>query len=95
MRTSKIIIKSLFGISEQEIGSKSIELTGRKGAGKTSVLDAIRYALTNSSNRDWVIKNGESEGRNYCRKPIPDLLLTVKPAAIKQILYRLRKTVQR
>lgn len=62
MKTSKITIKSLFGISEQEIGDKSIELTGRKGAGKTSVLDAIRYALTNSSNRDWIIKNGETEG---------------------------------
>lgn len=62
MHTSKIIIKSLFGITEQEIGGKSIELTGRKGAGKTSVLDAIRYALTNSSNRDWIIKSGETEG---------------------------------
>lgn len=62
MKTSKITIKSLFGITEQEIGGKSIEITGRKGAGKTSVLDAIRYALTNSSNRDWIIKNGETEG---------------------------------
>ena len=62
MKTSKITIKSLFGISEQMIGGKSIEITGRKGAGKTSVLDAIRYALTNSSNRDWIIKNGETEG---------------------------------
>ena len=62
MRTSKITIRSLFGISEQEIGGNSIEITGQKGAGKTSVLDAIRYALTNSSKRDWVIKNGETEG---------------------------------
>ncbi len=62
MKTSKITIKSLFGISEQEIGSGSIEIIGHKGAGKTSVLDAIRYALTNSSNRDWIIKNGETEG---------------------------------
>lgn len=62
MKTSKISIKSLFGISEQQISGNSVEITGHKGAGKTSVLDAIRYALTNSSNRDWVIKNGESEG---------------------------------
>ncbi len=62
MRTSKITIKSLFGISEQEISGKSIEITGHKGAGKTSVLDAIRYALTNSSERDWIVKNGETEG---------------------------------
>lgn len=62
MHTSKITIKSLFGISEQEIGGKSVEITGRKGAGKTSVIDAIRYALTNLSSRDWIIKNGETEG---------------------------------
>ena len=62
MRTSKIKIRHLFGISEQEIGGRSVEITGQKGAGKTSVLDAIRYALTNSSRRDWIIKNGESEG---------------------------------
>lgn len=62
MKTSKIKIKSLFGITEQEINGNSIEITGRKGAGKTSVIDAIRYALTNSSNRDWIIKNGETEG---------------------------------
>lgn len=62
MRTTKIKIRSLFGISEQEISGKSVEITGPKGAGKTSVLDAIRYALTNSSKRDWVIRSGESEG---------------------------------
>ena len=59
MKTSKIKIRSLFGISEQEIGGKSVELTGQKGTGKTSVLDAIRYALTNSSQRDWIIRAAE------------------------------------
>lgn len=62
MKTSKITIKSLFGISEQQINGNSIEITGQKGAGKTSVLDAIRYCLTNRSNRDWIIKEGETEG---------------------------------
>lgn len=62
MKASKISIKNLYGITEKSIDGKSIEITGRKGAGKTSVLDAIRYALTNSSNRDWIVKNGESEG---------------------------------
>ena len=33
MKTSKIIIKSLYGISEQVIGGESVEITGRKGAG--------------------------------------------------------------
>ena len=62
MKTSKITIKSLYGISEQVIGGESVEITGRKGAGKTSVIDAIRYALTHSSERDWIIKNGAKEG---------------------------------
>jgi DNA repair exonuclease SbcCD ATPase subunit len=62
MKTSKIIIRSLFGISEQQILGKSVEITGKKGTGKTSVIDAIRYALTNSSEREWIVKNGETEG---------------------------------
>lgn len=62
MKCSKIKIKSLFGITEMELDGNNIEITGKKGAGKTSVLDAIRYALTNSSSRDWIIKKGESEG---------------------------------
>lgn len=62
MKTSRIKIKSLFGISEQQIGAKSVEITGKKGTGKTSVIDAIRYALTNTSDRDWIVKNGENEG---------------------------------
>lgn len=62
MRTSKIIIKNLFGISERALDGKSVELTGPKGAGKTSVLDAIRYALTNKSDRDFIIRQGADEG---------------------------------
>ena len=62
MKTSKIIIKNLFGIRELALDGKSIEVTGTNGAGKTSVLDAIRYALTNNSERDYIIKSGESEG---------------------------------
>lgn len=63
MKTSKIVIKNLFGITEQRIdGGKSVELSGPKGAGKTSVLDAIRYALTNRSDRDYIIRQGADEG---------------------------------
>lgn len=62
MKTSKIIIRNLFGISERTLDGKSIELTGPKGAGKTSVLDAIRYALTNRSDRDYIIRQGADEG---------------------------------
>ena len=62
MKISKIKIKNLFGITEQELDGKSIEISGANGVGKTSILDAIRYALTNSSDRDYIVKNGENEG---------------------------------
>lgn len=62
MKTSKIIIRSLYGISERELSGASVEITGKKGSGKTSILDAIRFALSNSSRRDIIIKDGEKEG---------------------------------
>lgn len=62
MKISKIKIQNLFGIKEQTLDGKSIEISGSNGQGKTSILDAIRYALTNSSNRDYIVKKGESEG---------------------------------
>ena len=62
MKTTKIRIKNLFGISETELDGKSIEITGTNGTGKTSVIDAIKYALTNGSDRDYIIKQGEREG---------------------------------
>lgn len=62
MKISKIKIRNLFGITEQELGGQSVELTGENGVGKSSVIDAIRYALTNSSDRKFIIRNGENEG---------------------------------
>lgn len=62
MKTTKIKIKNLFGIAETELDGSNIEITGTNGTGKTSVIDAIRYALTNDSDRDYIVKNGETEG---------------------------------
>lgn len=62
MKVSKIRISNLFGIREQNLDGKNIEITGTNGVGKTSVIDAIRYALTNQSKKDYIIRNGESEG---------------------------------
>lgn len=62
MKISKIQIKNLFGIKEQTLDGKSVEVTGSNGMGKTSILDAIRYALTNNSERDYIVKKGEVEG---------------------------------
>lgn len=62
MRTTKVRIKNLFGISELELDGRSAELTGSNGTGKTSVLDAFRYAATNQSDRRLIVRNGEKEG---------------------------------
>jgi len=62
LKTTRITIRNLFGISECDLDGKSIELSGPKGSGKTSVLDSIRYALTNRSDRDYIIRQGADEG---------------------------------
>lgn len=62
MRTTKIKIRNLFGITETELDGRSVELTGNNGVGKTSVIDALRYALTNKSDRNLIVKQGEKEG---------------------------------
>ena len=62
MKATKIKIKNLFGITETELDGRSVEITGTNGTGKTSVIDSIRYALTNGSSRDYVIHMGEKEG---------------------------------
>ena len=65
MKISKLKIKNLFGISEFEADGKSLELLGANGTGKTSVLDAIRLALSNKTDREYVVKNGETEGEIF------------------------------
>lgn len=65
MKISKLKITNLFGLEEFEADGKSIELIGGNGTGKTSVLDAIRLALTNKTDRDVVVKNGAKEGEIY------------------------------
>ena len=62
MKASRIVIKNLYGISERNLDGKSVELVGGNGTGKTSVIDAIRFALTNKSDRDYIVRNGETEG---------------------------------
>lgn len=62
MKASRIVIKNIYGISEQQLNGRSVELVGANGTGKTSVIDAIKYALTNKSDRDYIVRNGETEG---------------------------------
>lgn len=63
MKITKIQIDSLFGIEHLQLDGKPVELRGKKGTGKTSVIDAIKLALTNRADRDYVIKQGEHEGK--------------------------------
>jgi len=62
MNITRLKITNLFGLKEYDKDGTSRELTGTNGAGKTSVLDAIRFALTNKSNREYIVRNGETEG---------------------------------
>ena len=67
MKISKISIENLYGIEQLELDGKSVELTGSNGMGKSSVLDAIRLALTNNSKRKYIVKNGQKEGKIYVK----------------------------
>ncbi|RTL04680.1 hypothetical protein EKK58_10240 [Candidatus Dependentiae bacterium] len=62
MKITKVLISNLFGIKEISLNEKSVELTGSNGVGKTSVIDAIKYALRNKSDKKYIIKEGNSEG---------------------------------
>lgn len=65
MKISKLKIRNLFGIREYDSDGQNVELQGSTGAGKTSVLDAIKYALTNKSDREYIIYKGEQEGEVF------------------------------
>ena len=65
MKVAKLKIKNLYGIEELNLDGKSIELIGSNGVGKSSVLDAIRLALTNNSKRKYIVRKGETEGSVY------------------------------
>ena len=45
MKTTKIIIKNLFGIKEAALDGRSVELSGPKGSGKTSVGIRLSYQM--------------------------------------------------
>lgn len=62
MKITKIKIKNLFGIKETELDGRSVEFLGKNGTGKSSIIDSIRLALTNNSNRDLIVRQGEEEG---------------------------------
>lgn len=62
MKISKIKIKEVIAVKELQLPGGSYELTGTNGAGKSTVIDAIRFAITNKSNRPELVREGAEEG---------------------------------
>lgn len=62
MKAAKIRIKNLFGIEELNLEGKDYEIIGDNRLGKTSVIEAIRYALRNKSDKDIILRRGANEG---------------------------------
>lgn len=62
MKISKLRISELFGITEIELGDKDYEIIGNNKLGKTCVLEAIRFAWTNKSNKKLILRKGAEKG---------------------------------
>lgn len=62
MKVTKLIIRKLLGIKEFDWNGKDIVLSGTNGVNKSAVIEAIKYALQNSSDKECLISTGESEG---------------------------------
>lgn len=65
-KIKRIEIKNFIGISEFTLDPGKINwLLGHKGAGKTTVVEALEKAFTNKNRRAEVIKHGEDEARIF------------------------------
>ena len=62
MHVKHISVSGYVGITElsQDLGKINI-ITGHKGAGKTSIVEAIQKGFTNKSERTEVVRHGEEE----------------------------------
>jgi len=62
MKVSRIEISNFIGISEFKLDLGKINIiTGRKGEGKTSIIQSIQKGFTNTSERTEIIRHGETE----------------------------------
>lgn len=62
----RLEIKNWIGISETSLDPGKINwLIGKKGSGKTSLIEALEKAFTNKSRRSEVIRHGEDEARIF------------------------------
>lgn len=62
MKITKLQVRNMYGLRFFDWQGKDIELTGQKGVGKSSLVHAIKYALTNKSDREYIITQGAKEG---------------------------------
>lgn len=67
MKIKRLAIKNYVGINELEwLPSAGVNvLEGVKGSGKTSILESIETAFTNSKRRTEVVRHGEAEATLY------------------------------
>ena len=62
MKVSRIEVSNFIGISEFKLDLGKINIiTGRKGEGKTSIIQSIQKGFTNTSERTEIIRHGETE----------------------------------
>jgi len=62
MRVSRIELSNFIGITEFKMDLGKINLiTGHKGSGKSSIVEALQKGFTNKSERTEVIRHGEEE----------------------------------
>lgn len=65
MKMTTLRIRNMFGVAAYDSDGKNIELIGKNGAGKSAILDALKYGLTNKSERDFILLQGASEGEVF------------------------------
>lgn len=66
MRVKHISISNFLGVTElsKDLG-KINHLSGRKGSGKTSIVEAIQKGFTNKNERTEIVRHGEEEATIY------------------------------
>jgi len=62
MKLSTIKIKDMYAIKDITLDNKDVEITGNNATGKTSIIDAIRFALQNKSQKECIVRTGAEEG---------------------------------
>lgn len=65
MKIAKIRARHLFGIKEYEASGNDCEILGKTGAGKTAIIDTIRYGIENEVGRELIVSQGTEEGEIF------------------------------